>query len=134
MVDETGVTSVDVTNYDTPGHSVEVELSRNGSYADAWWYYDGYETLDALYKSAVTAKLESYNHEDNVDEKLANTTESTNTEQESKHYWQGLSCQYSNKLQGEKRWHQSLFKSNAQDVVRQYQRRIRNANIAENRS
>lgn len=84
MVDETGVTSVDVTNYDTPGHSVEVELSRNGSYADAWWYYDGYETLDTLYKSAVTAKLESYNHEDNVDEKLANTTESINTEQESK--------------------------------------------------
>ena len=32
----------------------------------------------------MTAKLESYNHEDNVDEKLANTTESTNTEQESK--------------------------------------------------
>lgn len=84
VVDETGVTSVDVTNYDTPGHSVEVELSRNGSYADAWWYYDGYETLDTLYKSAVTAKLESYNHEDNVDEKLANTTESINTEQESK--------------------------------------------------
>ena len=26
VVDETGVTSVDVTNYDTPGHSVEVEL------------------------------------------------------------------------------------------------------------
>lgn len=48
------------------------------------WYYDGYETLDELYKAAVTANLESYKHEDNVDEKLADTTETKTTEQEKK--------------------------------------------------
>ena len=34
------------------------------------WYYDGYETLDELYQEAVTDNLESYKHEDNVNENL----------------------------------------------------------------
>lgn len=85
VINSDGVTSVDVTNHGTPNSTVNIELDE----ADGWWggtrwYYDGYETLDELYKAAVTANLESYKHEDNVDEKLADTTETKTTEQEKK--------------------------------------------------
>ena len=82
IVDSDGDITVDVTNYGTPNNTVNIDMREVD---DLWvgirWYYDGYETLDKLYKAVVTANLESYDHEDNIDEKLADETETKTTEQ-----------------------------------------------------
>ena len=85
LVDSDGVTTVDVTSHGTPSSSVEIRVDEtDDSWGGKTWYYDGYKTLDELYKAAVTSNLESYKHEDNVDEKLAAVAESKTTETENK--------------------------------------------------
>ena len=59
---------MDLTDYSTPHNIFEIdsELSDRWWGTKTWEYY-GYPTLDELYKNTVTASLENYNHEDNVE-------------------------------------------------------------------
>lgn len=85
LVDSDGVTTVDVTNYGTPYSGVRIDVDEaDGWWGGTMWYYDGYETLDELYQEAVTDNLDSYKHEDNVNEKLAAASETKKAEQENK--------------------------------------------------
>ena len=85
LVDSDGVTTVDVTNYGTPYSGVRIDVDEaDGWWGGTMWYYDGYKTLDELYQEAVTDNLESYKHEDNVNEKLAAASETQKAEQENK--------------------------------------------------
>ena len=85
LVDSDGVTTVDVTNYGTPYSGVRIDVDEaDGWWGGTMWYYDGYETLDELYQEAVTDNLESYKHEDNVNEKLAAASETQKAKQENK--------------------------------------------------
>ena len=61
MLNGDGTVKFDVLSYNTPDSGVSI---NNGS-----WYYTGYDSLDALYKNVVTARLDYYNHEDNVEDK-----------------------------------------------------------------
>lgn len=72
MLDENGIVSVDLNDYNTPGNTFYVNTDvSTGWFGTKSWYYHGYESLDDLYKSVVTANLDAYNHEDNVDTSLA---------------------------------------------------------------
>lgn len=67
IVDSDGVVNVDVTSYDTPDSRVEIDTGINsGWWSTKSWSYDGYDSLDALYRSVVTANLDHWNHEDNI--------------------------------------------------------------------
>ena len=72
MLGSDGNVNVDVTAYTTPsdGFSIDSGVS-DGWWGTQSWYYYGYPTLDDLYKSVVTVKMDSYYHEDNVDESVA---------------------------------------------------------------
>lgn len=66
-----GTIDVDVTSYSTPDHRVSVDSGiGSGWWGTKSWYYYGYETLNALYRDAVTANADAYNHEDNVTEEM----------------------------------------------------------------
>lgn len=72
MIDADGTVKVDVTDYSTPNNRFTIDSGvDNGWWSTKTWYYNGYETLDELYKAVVTANMDSYNHEENVDESLA---------------------------------------------------------------
>lgn len=72
MVGADGSVNVDVTDYSTPNNRFIVDSGvDNGWWSTKYWYYYGYETLDDLYKDVVTANIDAYNHEDNVDESAA---------------------------------------------------------------
>ena len=67
IVDSDGVVNVDVTSYDTPDSRVEIDTGINsGWWSTKSWSYDGYDSLDALYRSVVTANLDHWNHEDSI--------------------------------------------------------------------
>lgn len=81
LVDSDGVTTVDITNYKTPGDRFTIDSGiSSGWWSTKTWYYYGYQTLDELYKVVVTSNSESYKHEDNVDENLI-TAETEETEE-----------------------------------------------------
>lgn len=72
MLDAEGNLLVNISNYHVPNNRVTVDSGiSSGWWNTMRWNYYGYETLDELYKSAVTSNIDSYNHEDNVDESLA---------------------------------------------------------------
>ncbi len=63
-----GEVTVNVTEYSTPRDRFTIDSGiSSGWWSTKTWYYDGYQTLDELYKVVVTSNSESYNHEDNVD-------------------------------------------------------------------
>lgn len=69
LADADGNVSVDVTRYTTPNNRVQVDSGvDSGWWSTKTWYYDGYVSLDDLYRSAVTSNLDSWNHEDAVSE------------------------------------------------------------------
>ncbi len=70
MVDGQGKLLVDVTAYDTPVDDFKVE-AEDTDWSSPRWYFSGFETLDDLYKTVVTANADVYTHEDNVDESVA---------------------------------------------------------------
>jgi len=74
LVNDLGETTVNVTEYRTPGDrfTIDSEVS-SGWWSTKQWYYYGYQDIKDLYKAAVTNNIDSYNHEDNVDESLAPT-------------------------------------------------------------
>lgn len=75
MVDEAGNVSVDITNYNTPSNSFVISSNIAKSWwSEKDWHYYGYETVNKLYADAVTSNIDSFNHEDNVDESLAPET------------------------------------------------------------
>ncbi len=69
LVDPDGVTTVDLSEYDTPNHRVTID-SRvdSGWWSTKAWEYYGYSSLDDLYREVVTAQLAAYNHEEHIDE------------------------------------------------------------------
>lgn len=71
---------VDLTNYSTPNNRFTVDSGVNsGWWSTKSWYYYGYQTLDDLYKAAVTSNMDVYNHEDHVDENAALKTAASET-------------------------------------------------------
>lgn len=72
LVDPSGVTTVNVTNYKTPSDRFTIDSGiRIGWRSPKSWNYYGYQTLDELYKVVVTSNAESYKHVGDVDESLA---------------------------------------------------------------
>ena len=76
MVEPDGKITVDVTHYNTPNETFTIDsgVSYNGWGSTKSWYYYGYPTLDELYKDVITSNMDSFNHEDNVDESVAPET------------------------------------------------------------
>lgn len=83
LVNDLGETTVNVTDYRTVGDrfTIDSEVS-SGWWSTKQWYYYGYQNINDLYKVAVTNNIDSYNHEDNVDESLAPTIELEEVEEE----------------------------------------------------
>lgn len=76
LVNDLGETTVDVTDYRTPGDRFSIDSGvSSGWWSTKEWYYYGYQDINELYKVAVTYNIDAYNHEDNVDESLAPTIE-----------------------------------------------------------
>ena len=75
MVESDGKVTVDVTNYSTPYDRFTIDSGvSSGWWSTRTWQYYGYQTLDELYKKAVSQNIDTYNHEDNVDESVAPAT------------------------------------------------------------
>lgn len=59
----------DILNGSTPLSTFDVDSGlSDGWFGTLKWSYYGFGSLESLYKSAVTANLSSFNHEDHVDE------------------------------------------------------------------
>ena len=72
MVESDGKINVEVTNYTTPSDRFTIDSGvKYGWFGTRSWYYYGYQTLDELYKNVVAKNMDSYNHEDNIDESVA---------------------------------------------------------------
>ena len=75
IVEPDGNLTVDVTDYNTPNDRFVIDSGiSSGWWSTMSWYYYGYQTLDELYKNVVTMNIDSYIHEDNVDESAAPET------------------------------------------------------------
>lgn len=68
IVSGDGKVTVEVTDYNTPDNEFTIDSGISSGWRTQTWYYHGYQTLEDLYKTVVTSRLDSYNHEDNVDE------------------------------------------------------------------
>lgn len=67
-----GELTADITDYSTPSAEFTVDSGiSKGWFFTYSWDYEGYESLDKLYKDVVTSNMDAYNHEDNVDESVA---------------------------------------------------------------
>ena len=66
VVEPDDTVSVNVTSYDTPNNHVDIDsgISTGWWWSTKKWSYYGYDSLNSLYKSVVTANLDHYNHED----------------------------------------------------------------------
>lgn len=83
MVDSDGSVAVDVSYYNTPNDRFTIDSGvSSGWFGTKSWYYYGYQTLDELYKTVVTSNIDSYNHEDNVNESGASVAVSEASEEE----------------------------------------------------
>ena len=82
MIDANGNLVVDVTRYNTPYTRFTIDSGVMSGWWTKTWSYDGYETLEELYTEVVTAKIDSYKHEDNVDESTAPATVTAREEEE----------------------------------------------------
>ncbi len=75
MLDAGGKTVVNISDYGTPNNRFTVDSGvGSGWWGTQTWYYYGYQSVNDLYKEAVTKYIDSYNHEDNVDESVAPVT------------------------------------------------------------
>lgn len=71
-----GKLTADIADYSTPNAGFKVDSGiSSGWFSTYSWYYEGYESLDELYKDVVTSNMDAYNHEDNVDESVAPAVE-----------------------------------------------------------
>lgn len=74
LVNPDGVTTVNITDYSTPGDGFYIDTGiSSGWWNTKSWYYYGYQTIDELYKAVVTSNVETYNHEDNVGDSISVT-------------------------------------------------------------
>ncbi|MCD8083529.1 MAG: YARHG domain-containing protein [Clostridiales bacterium] len=72
LLSSDGTVTVDLTSYKTPGDRMEIDSGvSSGWFSTKKWQYYGYRTLADLYRVAVTSNLETYNHEDQIDESAA---------------------------------------------------------------
>ena len=72
LVNTDGITTVEISNYRTPGDRFTIDSGINSVWwSTKSWYYYGYQTLDELYQTVVTRNSDTYNHEDSVDESVA---------------------------------------------------------------
>lgn len=83
LVNDKGETTVNVTDYSTPGDrfTIDSEVS-SGWWSTKEWYYYGYETIDSLNKAVITSNADSYHHEESIDESLAPAIEMEEEEEE----------------------------------------------------
>lgn len=64
-----GTCSIDLSSYKTPSDSFTRKVVFGSSSWDYYnFYYYGYETLDTLFNKCITAKIDEYNYETNVEE------------------------------------------------------------------
>lgn len=70
-VDSDGNTIVDVSEYGIPNDRVEIDSGISVWWSNKTWYYYAYKSIDELYKAVVTKNLDTYNHQDNIDENVA---------------------------------------------------------------
>ena len=69
MVEPDGSLTVEMTNYSTPYDRFTIDSGvSNGWWGTKSWNYYGYESIDELFKNTVAVNMDSYNHEDNIDE------------------------------------------------------------------
>lgn len=72
IADKDGEVNIDYSTYKTPYDNVTVDSGvSDGWFGTKSWNYYGYETIDELYKAVVTSNANNFNHEDNVDESVA---------------------------------------------------------------
>lgn len=61
LVDDTGITTVDLASYDLPKTEIEIDSGiSTGRYDTKTWEYSGYETLDEMYTAVVAVNVEAY--------------------------------------------------------------------------
>lgn len=78
-----GRLAMDLSDYGTPNESYVVDSGiSDGWFGTYSWYYDGYGTLDALYKDVVTSNADAYNHEDHVDGNASSEKPGENADEE----------------------------------------------------
>lgn len=83
LVNDKGETSVNVTDYSTPGDRFEIDSEvSSGWWSSKQWYYYGYESLDNMYKAVITANADLYHHEESIDESFAPAIEIEDEEKE----------------------------------------------------
>lgn len=70
MTDPDGNLTIDITNCSTPYDEFAVDSGIGGWWTQRW-NYKGYQTLDDLYRTVVLSNMDTYNHEDNIDESAA---------------------------------------------------------------
>lgn len=64
-----GTCSIDLSSYKTPSDSFTRKVVFGTSSWDYYnFYYYGYETLDTLFNKCITAKIDEYNYEANVED------------------------------------------------------------------
>ena len=62
-----GKVEVDITRYEKASGRVDIDSGIDaGWWSTKSWYYDGYSTLDELYKDTVMKNMDLYNHEDSI--------------------------------------------------------------------
>ena len=75
MITSDGKVTVDLTSYNTARGTVKIDSGiSSGWWSTKTWSYYGYSTLAELYKVAVTSRIDTYIHEDNVKESIAPET------------------------------------------------------------
>jgi len=74
MVNEGKLVDFDVTRYQIPYTNFQIDSNVRSGWSTMRWRYVGYETLDSLYKEVVTSKIDTYNHQDRIDESVAPAT------------------------------------------------------------
>ena len=68
LVDGESKVKAEVTKYNALRYGHKTTFETGEEWWEKRWTYDGYATLDDLYKDVVIANIDSYNHEDNITE------------------------------------------------------------------
>lgn len=66
ILNDDGTCSVEITDYETPDNRYHPNIELTGGVIALW--YDGYKTLDDLYKDCVQSNADSYTYEKNINE------------------------------------------------------------------
>lgn len=71
LVSDLDETTVEITNYRTPGDYITIDSGiSSGWWSNKVWNYAGYSTISDLYRVAVTQNIDTFNHQENINEDL----------------------------------------------------------------